>query len=213
MTPTGPETPTASPNAHPAPASPALAWRSGKALALFLSIFVVVLVGDLWLKQWAFDNVAGRPIVLPDPPDPQVEDPSVYIPWHRPVVLIPHVLEMKLVYNIGAVFGKGRGLQRFFVAASLIACGAILWFFVRSRRDAWVLHLALALILAGATGNLHDRIRFNAVRDMLLMLPDTRLWPWVFNIADASLMIGVGLLMIRIYRQEPPPQTGEANPG
>lgn len=209
MTSTGPE----SPAAAPAPPSAAPAWRRPGSLALFLGLFLVILAADLWLKEWSFRHVAGFPVVLPEAPRPGLEDPNYYIAPHPPRVLVPRLLNLRLTFNTGAVFGLGRGMQAFFVIVSVIAAGAIVWGFVRSRADARVLHAALALILAGATGNLYDRVQFNAVRDMLHMLPDTRLWPWIFNIADASLMIGVGLLMIRIYRQDMSPQTAPEGRG
>jgi signal peptidase II len=70
-------------------------------------------------------------------------------------------------------------------------------------------HAALGLVLAGALGNLYDRVVYGAVRDMLHMLPGVRLpmglrwpnghdevWPWIFNIADVSLLLGVGVLLL-----------------
>ena len=67
----------------------------------------------------------------------------------------------------------------------------------------------MALILGGALGNLYDRVRFSAVRDMLHMLPDTDLpfgWAWpggstgifpsIFNPADAALACGVCMVLL-----------------
>jgi lipoprotein signal peptidase len=69
------------------------------------------------------------------------------------------------------------------------------------------------MILAGALGNLHDRIHFNAVRDLLWLFPgltlpfglhwpggQSGLYPWIFNIADVALLVGVALLLIIIWR-------------
>lgn len=150
----------------------------------------VMLLGDLVLKYWAFATVAGVP-VRPDP-----VYPGKGIPEHEAITLIPGVLNLKLMLNRGAVFGMGQGQQALFVAVSLLAVPFILWMMSVSGRRAWLIHLSLGFILAGALGNLYDRVMFHAVRDMFWMLPDTGLWPWIFNLADAVLMIGVGLILI-----------------
>ena len=108
--------------------------------------------------------------------------------------LIPHVLGIVTTVNDGAVFGLGRGKVTWFVCFSLIAIGTIGWVFARSRRSQVFLHVALGLILAGALGNLYDRIVYHGVRDMLLF--NVRWYPFVFNIADVLLCVGVPLLML-----------------
>ena len=69
------------------------------------------------------------------------------------------------------------------------------------------MQFSLALILGGALGNLYDRMMFEAVRDLFRMLPTTPLWPWIFNLADAALMIGVGLWLLSSWTS-PQPQSG-----
>jgi len=185
------------------------AWRSPHALIRFLAIVLVTLIGDLSLKTWAFENVAGRAIIV-DPADPQ----SSIIP-HEAIGLAPSLLSLKLTVNTGAVFGLGAGAQWFFVVVSVVAGGAILYFFARTRSTMWVTQACLALILAGAIGNLYDRIRYNAVRDMLWLFPElhlpfglywpggvTDVFPWLFNIADAALVVGVSVLMVILWRQD-----------
>ena len=78
----------------------------------------------------------------------------------------------------------------------------ILVLLYRSPIEARAYQVALALILGGALGNLYDRVRFAAVRDMLHMLPSTKLWPWIFNPADVALVIGVGLVLLTSYLAE-----------
>jgi lipoprotein signal peptidase len=83
--------------------------------------------------------------------------------------------------------------------------------FATSHRKAWSVHLSTALILAGALGNLYDRlasrialpgmepILYN-VRDFLdcssIPLPFGFRYVWVFNIADVWLVVGVGMMML-----------------
>ena len=111
-------------------------------------------------------------------------------------------LNLRLVSNTGAVFGLGKGNRWFFVLASLAAICVIGMLFARSDRRARLLHVALALVLAGALGNLYDRWFYGVVRDMLHLFPSTELWPWVFNLADVSLLCGVGLILLITVQHE-----------
>lgn len=60
------------------------------------------------------------------------------------------------------------------------------------------MRLSLGMQLGGAIGNLIDRLRFGSVTDLLYVRP----FP-VFNIADAFIVTGVGLLMIHLWRTSP----------
>jgi signal peptidase II len=55
--------------------------------------------------------------------------------------------------------------------------------------------LALALILAGALGNVHDRIAYGSVIDFIEVHIFTYHWP-DFNVADSSIVVGACLLML-----------------
>ncbi len=178
--------------------SPRVAGLCLRSIALFLFTTLLVGGGDLYLKYWAFENVAGRPVVVTEQ---VIEDHAGF--WaqypHDPIVVVPGLLNLRLTTNTGAVFGLGKGGRVIFIVVSLVATLIIGAMFARSRSGAWPLHLALALILAGALGNLYDRAVYGAVRDMLHMLPNTRLWPWIFNLADAALMVGVGLVLLLTF--------------
>jgi signal peptidase II len=174
-----------------------------RALALFVGLTLLVLIGDLWSKQWAFASVAGRPVT--DVHEAAIDESFWNRYPHPRIDVIPAVLSLKLTTNTGAVFGLGKGRQWFFVTISVVATAVICAMFWRSRPRAWVLHTSLALVLAGALGNLYDRIRFGVVRDFLWLLPDTGLWPWIFNVADVALVTGVSLLVLIIWFS--PPQT------
>jgi signal peptidase II len=163
---------------------------------------------DLWLKHWSFQNVAPRPVAL----DPEVirGNPNWHIPPHDPVEVVPRVLNLHLVRNDGAVFGIGANQRLFFIFFTIAAlAAAILVFGCWTTRRATMAHLALGLILAGGLGNLYDRITFGFVRDFLHMLPgwtlpfgwnwpggSTEIFPWVFNMADVMLLLGMGTLMV-----------------
>lgn len=177
------------------------AWRSPLAWAVLLSIFGVGLFLDLGLKHWAFQHVAPNPVLL---------DRGEPIPDHDPVPVIPYGLNLHLVKNDGAVFGIGASQRMFFVVFTMAALTAAVVVFGRWTNDrATAAHIAIGLILAGGFGNLVDRLSFGFVRDFLHMLPGWNLpfgwhwpggnpevFPWVFNVADMMLLLGMATLML-----------------
>lgn len=177
---------------------------------------VLALLADLGSKQLAFERIAGQPVVVDRDQVIEAGPGRLYslIPPHSPVVVVPHVLELQLVLNAGAVFGAGQGKRWVFVLFTFVALGFCLWMFAKwtDRRDA-LSHVCIGLIIAGGLGNLYDRLLFACVRDFLHPLPhaklpfglqwpggDPALWPYVSNVADAFLIIGIGLLMFRMWR-------------
>ncbi len=184
------------------------AGRHAPSVILFACTTLVMLGADLLSKKLAFERVAAHPVIL----SWQDNHDAAVIPYHEAVVLIPHVLSLRLTTNTGAVFGLGKGAQMVFIAVSVLAVGVIFRVFWQSNARAWVLHVSLGLILAGAIGNLYDRIRFNAVRDLLWLFPTTDLWPWIFNVADAALLIGVGLMLVVMWRNDKQTPSGQTAP-
>lgn len=164
---------------NPAPAPVQTGHRAdlaGGSLLAWVRFLVVVVVGvatDLTTKAIAFRDLG-----------PQA-------PTHH-VVVIPNVLMFQTTLNDGAVFGIGQGLAILFILMSFVAVGFVVYVFISSYRWQWPTHIALGLILAGAVGNMYDRV-FNhgGVRDFILL----HYWPWIFNVADAMLCIGVPMLI------------------
>lgn len=172
---------------------------------------------DLLSKSLAFEHVAGRPVVPVRADIVEAGPGRLYhlIPQHDPVVVIPHVLDFTLVYNPGAVFGIGAGQRWFFVLFTAAALAAGLLYFAKGTRARdHATQVGIALILAGGLGNLYDRMRFACVRDFIHPLPGVKLpfglhwpgsgsdevWPWISNLADLYLIIGVGIVMIVVLR-------------
>jgi len=172
--------------------------------------------GDLVSKSIAFARIADQPVTLrrSDVLAAGAEGVRRLVPPHEPVKVIPHLLEFRLVLNPGAVFGVGPGRRWFFVLFSLIAIGMGLWAFLKwtQPKDRWA-QIGLGLVFAGAVGNLYDRLVFGMVRDFLHPLPGVMLpfgwswpsgarevWPWVSNIADAALLVGIALLVVHLWR-------------
>lgn len=113
------------------------------------------------------------------------------------IELLP-VFDLTLVYNRGAAFSflaQGSGWQRWFLAAiAVFAIVFILWLMRTQAQSSKRLMLALTLILAGAIGNLIDRVAYGHVVDFLLLY-----WhPWyypAFNVADAAITLGAILII------------------
>lgn len=188
-------------------------------IRLFFVVTLLVLAADQAIKIGSFRLVAGRPVEL-DSRNPEAPD----IPYHDPINLVPKILSLKLTTNTGAVFGIFKGGLWFFIVASCVATGVIGRIFWTSPATAWCLHLALAMILAGALGNLIDRLTFSAVRDMLLLFPGvnlpfgwtwpngaSQLYPWIFNLADAALVVGVSGLLIISWSTEQHQRNSRSN--
>jgi signal peptidase II len=102
-------------------------------------------------------------------------------------------LRLRLTFNTGAAFSVGTGFPWLFVVLGVLVLGALGAFIVRSDipRGAAA---ALGLVGGGALGNLFDRVlrgHDGAVVDFI----DFQWWP-VFNLADASIFIGVLLLLV-----------------
>lgn len=118
------------------------------------------------------------------------------LPVDGTVSVIPGVLNFSKVENAGASFGMLQGAQVFFIVMTVIVLIAAGYFMIRFRhKQSRFFRIVIAVVFAGALGNLIDRIAFGYVRDFI----DFRLfdfWKWVFNIADASLVIGAILLCI-----------------
>ena len=119
-----------------------------------------------------------------------------YMTAHKAVTLTPF-LNLVLVYNPGAAFSflsDAAGWQRgFFIAIALAASAWIVYLLRRyphERRFA----LALALVLAGAVGNVIDRIVVGSVVDFLDFHAFGWHWP-AFNVADFAITCGAVLLI------------------
>jgi signal peptidase II len=99
--------------------------------------------------------------------------------------------------NSGAAFGIFQNGNLVFLIIGIAAAGFILLMYPAISLGEWPLRLAMILQLAGALGNLIDRIRFGYVIDFIsiLNLP-------VFNIADASIALGVGVLLLDVLHAE-----------
>lgn len=107
-----------------------------------------------------------------------------------------------MVWNRGVSFGMLSHSEQDWSAYALVALAVgISVLLVRAARKATarVEVVAYGMVVGGALGNAIDRIRFGAVADFIFV--HWKEWGWpAFNIADAAICIGVGLLLLRLGR-------------
>ncbi|MBR2214487.1 MAG: signal peptidase II [Selenomonadaceae bacterium] len=106
------------------------------------------------------------------------------------IPILPQIFHLTYVLNPGAAFGILENQRLFFILAGGVVLLAALYFLPKIRQESAVMHYGCAALLAGAVGNLIDRVYNGLVVDFL----DFRFWP-VFNIADIAIVLGVGCMM------------------
>jgi len=108
------------------------------------------------------------------------------------------------VRNPGAAFSflsQASWRLPFFIGVSLVASLAILVAFHKLRDDQKLAQISLAMIFAGAVGNLIDRVRLGEVIDFLDVYWQRHHWP-AFNVADSLICVGVFLLALDMLLEE-----------
>ena len=178
--------------------------RKGLALtsvAAWLRLLVIVVIGtaaDLWTKAWAQHNIEFAGLAgsagIGGPAGRYGDAQGAQLPS------IP-LIDLIWQANHGAVFGIGQNRVSFFIIFTFAAIALLVWLYTQSARRNYLLQLMLALIAAGAIGNLYDRLNFGYVRDFLRLNvtaswaswggEEGHIWPYVFNIADVWLTVGV----------------------
>lgn len=197
------------------PVAPNSTWRPAW---IWLAISIAFgLVTDLASKWAAFRWIADQPAVVRRADVLASGRLSDLLPMHDPVVVVPSLLNLTLVLNPGAVFGLGAGKRWLFVGFTCVAIVFALWVFLKwtTPRDR-AAHVAIGLVISGGLGNLYDRLVFACVRDFLQPLPgvtlpwgitwpngSTDVWPYVSNIADLWLLVGIGVLLVFSWRHAP----------
>lgn len=115
------------------------------------------------------------------------------------IALLP-IFDLTYVENKGASFGMlagGGGARVFLALLSITVAGFLISWLARIYRP--LSAAAVALIIGGAIGNLVDRVAFGYVVDFFDF--SGLFFPWVFNVADASINIGIALLVLDWWRE------------
>lgn len=150
----------------------------------FISLIAgtILVIFDQWTKQLAIDHLFEQ------------ED----------LILIHHVLQLHYLRNTGAAFSILQGRLAIFFVLTPILCLIILYFYMKLpvNKRYLPLHIICVFLLAGAVGNLIDRIRFGYVTDFIYFsLID---FP-VFNVADIYVTCSISvlvLLLLFVYKDD-----------
>ncbi len=179
----------------------------------FLLLVAGGVASDLLSKAWVFALLGG-------------EKRGSAWSWGTDFLWGRFEFRLFTLFNQGALFGIGQGLGWLFAALSVLAAaGIVYWLFIRGEARSWWLTVTLGLILAGALGNLYDRLHLHGWRDAdgrpqegvrdfldctipgfafegswLPRLKSEYRWP-VFKLADVYLVTGA--VMLTLYSLVP----------
>ena len=114
---------------------------------------------------------------------------------YESIPVIPEFFHLTYVTNDGMAFGINFPFGIYvFSAISIIFTGFLFWYLWSIKDDEIVVRTGVALILAGAIGNLIDRIFLGEVVDFLDFMIGNFHW-YVFNLADSCVTVGLGFVL------------------
>ncbi len=151
-------------------------------LIIAAGIIPVVLVVDRLTKWWAEAVLPGNPREI-----------------------LGGLMPLTLAYNTGAAFGLsvGEDSRWLFIPVTFVALVLLVLLFRQAEEADRVRHVSLSLILAGALGNLYDRIFY--ARGVVDFFGPVNLGFWhfpIFNVADISITCGAILLAVSFWQEE-----------
>jgi len=149
---------------------------------ILLGVVPAVLVLDWITKRWALEALPGAPREA-----------------------LGGLMPLTLAFNRGAAFGLSIGddSRWLFVPITFVALGLIATLYRQAERDDLLRLSALSLIVAGALGNLWDRVRWDRGVVDFLGPVDLVFWKFpIFNVADVAISIGALFLAISFWQEE-----------
>ena len=152
-------------------------------------IALLTIVLDQWTKAWMISGL------------------ELHEMGH--IQVLPPLFNLTWVENRGVSFGLfGDGSARWFLSVfSVVVAGVLGWWALRADRR--LLITAIGLVMGGALGNVIDRIRFGYVVDFI-DVSGIGFFPWIFNVADSAITIGVILLIWDSLQSERAAKVGDA---
>lgn len=140
----------------------------------------VIVALDQWTKWWARENIEYGGQLVPQ-----------WLEFLSPYARFVHW------YNTGAAFGMFQNGNMVFTILAFIVIGAIIIYYPIVENEDWIFKFAMGLQMGGAAGNLVDRLTLQKVTDFI----SVGTFP-VFNIADASISVGVTVLLLAVWIKE-----------
>lgn len=167
----------------------------------YLLIILLLLAGigsDQWSKKWAASNLKNQPARE----------------------LIKNILDVGYTENHGMVFGINNRSDNhtskngLLIVRILLSIGLTGYLIFNSRKP-FTFHVPFVLILSGAVGNVIDSLRFGHVIDFIHMHAGKLVdWPFLYNLADAYVCVGMGILIIQslVHDKKQPKTPAVATP-
>jgi signal peptidase II len=158
-------------------------FRAPRRLPWLFALSALILLADRLTKVWV----------------------DTHIPMGEAIPLIPRVLRITHWTNEGAAFSlfadsaSPHTVRWALISFSILAILAILGALVRFGSRINITTIGLAMVLAGALGNVHDRIAYGSVVDFIEVHIYSYHWP-DFNVADSAIVVGAILLMLDSVR-------------
>ena len=152
-------------------------------VTVFAAIVPSVLILDLVTKRWALDTLVGG----------------------NRLEILGGLVPLRLAYNRGAAFGISLGddSRWFFIPITILALTLLLVLLKQAMPRDWLRMCSISMVVAGALGNLYDRVRWDlGVVDFIGPI-DLGFMDWpIFNVADMSITCGAVLLAISFWAEE-----------
>lgn len=166
-----------------------MSWPAPRRLPWLLLISAAVFAADRLAKAWVV----------------------AHVPLGGAIPVIDHVFRISHWTNNGAAFSmwadsaSPRLVNRVLTGVNLCVAAGVLMGLIRLGQRVSLVTVALALILGGALGNVHDRLAYGAVIDFIEVHIFTYHYP-DFNVADSSIVIGACLLFLDSLRPRRTPE-------
>lgn len=148
-------------------------------LPWLLLISAAIFSADRWTKTWVAQHISiGSAIpILPG------------------ILRITHWLNEGAAFSLFADTASPRTVRMALIVFTCVAASAVLIALVRMGNRITISTVALALILGGALGNVHDRVEYGSVIDFIEVHIFSYHWP-DFNVADSAIVTGACLLLL-----------------
>lgn len=153
-------------------------WNAPRRLPWLLLVSVLIFAADRLAKMWVV----------------------AHVPMGDAIPVIDHVLRISHWTNEGAAFSlftgwaPARTVNHILTGVNFLVASGVLVALVALGNRITLVTIALALILGGATGNVHDRLAYGAVIDFIEVHIYHYHWP-DFNVADSAIVVG-GILLV-----------------
>lgn len=134
---------------------------------------------------------------------------------YESIDVIPRVFRFTYIRNDGSAFGMLSESRWVFLILSTVGIAAVLFYLIKFCPKEKRMWIPLCMIAGGGIGNMIDRLFYGegfgngTVVDFLDFCLIPNLWMWIFNVADAFVCVGAGILFVvllldilREYREE-----------